>query len=168
MVRTEDACEIIKYALQNEIKVYLDGGWGVDALLKRESRIHNDIDLFVELKHYHDYIYVIKQHGFEEVNTDYTTDGHTVWKDDKQRIIDLHCFEIINDVLIRYDGEVYPLKIFSGVGKIGNYDVACIEPVSQVDFHLGYEFDDKNLTINYLKDKFSKKKIAIKRIIKNW
>ena len=44
MVRTEDACEIIKYALQNEIKVYLDGGWGVDALLKRESRIHNDID----------------------------------------------------------------------------------------------------------------------------
>ena len=25
MVRTEDACEIIKYALQNEIKVYLDG-----------------------------------------------------------------------------------------------------------------------------------------------
>ena len=54
MVRTEDACEIIKYALQNEIKVYLDGGQGVDALLKRESRIHNDIDLFVELKHYHD------------------------------------------------------------------------------------------------------------------
>ena len=43
MVRTEDACEIIKYALQNEIKVYLDGGWGVDALLKRESRIHNVI-----------------------------------------------------------------------------------------------------------------------------
>ena len=35
------ACEIIKYALQNEIKVYLDGGWGVDALLKRESRIHS-------------------------------------------------------------------------------------------------------------------------------
>ena len=67
MVRTEDACEIIKYALQNEIKVYLDGGWGVDALLKRESRIHNDIDLFVELKHYHDYIYVIKQHGFEVI-----------------------------------------------------------------------------------------------------
>ncbi len=47
-VLESNACEIIKYALQNEIKVYLDGGWGVDALLKRESRIHNDIDLFVE------------------------------------------------------------------------------------------------------------------------
>ena len=78
MVRTEDACEIIKCALQNDIKVYLDGGWGVDALLGRESRIHNDIDLFVELKHYRDYIHVIKQHGFREMTTDYTTDGHTI------------------------------------------------------------------------------------------
>ena len=39
MVRTEDACEIIKYALQNEIKVYLDGGWGVDAV----SYTHLDV-----------------------------------------------------------------------------------------------------------------------------
>ena len=47
MVRIVDACEIIQFALQNGIKVYLDGGWGVDALLCRETRIHNDIDLFV-------------------------------------------------------------------------------------------------------------------------
>ena len=40
MVRTEDACEIIKYAFcKTKFKVYLDGGWGVDALLKREARI---------------------------------------------------------------------------------------------------------------------------------
>ena len=75
---------------------------------------------------------------------EYTTNNHTVWVDKAGRIIDLHCFEIINDVLIRYDGEVYPLKIFSGVGKIGNYDVACIEPVSQVVFHLGYEFEEND------------------------
>ena len=122
MVRTEDACEIIKYALQNEIKVYLDGGWGVDALLKRESRIHNDIDLFVELKHYHDYIYVIKQHGFEEVNTDYTTDGHTV-----------------------YEGDIFPSKTFSGIGKVGDITVSCIEPLSQVMLHLGYEHDKNDV-----------------------
>ena len=118
-------------------QVYLDGGWGVDALLKRESRIHNDIDLFVELKHYHDYIYVIKQHGFEEVNTDYTTDGHTVWKDDKQRIIDLHCFEFTDDGIV-YEGDIFPSKTFSGIGKVGDITVSCIEPLSQVMLHLGY------------------------------
>ena len=145
MVRTEDACEIIKYALQNEIKVYLDGGWGVDALLKRESRIHNDIDLFVELKHYHDYIYVIKQHGFEEVNTDYTTDGHTVWKDDKQRIIDLHCFEYTKNGEILYEGDCFPSEIFSGIGKIEEIEVSCIEPYSQLLFHLGYDYDENDM-----------------------
>ena len=25
-----------------------DGGWGVDALLGTQTRVHNDIDLFVE------------------------------------------------------------------------------------------------------------------------
>lgn len=85
---------------------------GVLMHLKRESRrIHNDIDLFVESKHYHDYIYVIKQHGFEEVNTDYTTDGHTVWKDDKQRIIDLHCFEFTDDGIV-YEEILFHQKLF--------------------------------------------------------
>ena len=36
------------------------------------------------------------------------------------------------------------MKIFSGVEKIGNYDVACIEKVSQVVYHLGYEFDEND------------------------
>ncbi len=78
MVRIVDACEIIQFALQNGIKVYLDGGWGVDALLCRETRIHNDIDLFVEMQNYHDYIRIIKENGFAEVNMEYTTNNHTV------------------------------------------------------------------------------------------
>ena len=36
---------------------------------------------------------------------DYTTDGHTVWKDDKQRIIDLHCFEFTDDGIV-YEGDI--------------------------------------------------------------
>ena len=121
MVRTEDACEIIKYALQNEIKVYLDGGWGVDALLKRESRIHNDIDLFVELKHYHDYIYVIKQHGFEEVNTDYTRmvilSGKMI---NKESLIYIVLNLQMTELFMR---EIYfHQKTFSGIGKSWRYN----------------------------------------------
>ena len=144
MVRIEDACEIIQFALRNGIKVYLDGGWGVDALLGRETRIHNDIDLFVELKNYHDYIHIIKQHGFDEVPMEYTTDSHTVWKDDKQRIIDLHCFEYIDDGIL-YEGSVFPTETFSGSGEIGDITISCIEPLSQVMFHLGYEHDENDI-----------------------
>ena len=144
MVRIEDACEIIQFALQNSIKVYLDGGWGVDALLGRETRIHNDIDLFVELKNYHDFIHVIKQHGFDEVTMEYTTDSHTVWKDDKQRIIDLHCFEYTDDGIL-YERDVFPIETFSGEGRIGDITISCIEPLSQVTFHLGNEHDENDV-----------------------
>ena len=144
MITLIDACEIIKIAEDNNFKLYIDGGWGVDALLGEVTRSHNDIDLFLEKVEYHKFIALIRDKGFSEKVMEYTTNDHTVWVDKAGRIIDLHCFEIINDVLIRYDGEVYPLKIFSGVGKIGNFDVACIEPVSQVVFHLGYEFDEND------------------------
>ncbi|WP_442920489.1 nucleotidyltransferase domain-containing protein, partial [Methanobrevibacter sp.] len=52
MVTYFDACEILEMLSEASVKVFLDGGWGVDALIGRETRIHNDIDLFVEKKDY--------------------------------------------------------------------------------------------------------------------
>ena len=48
MVSKTDAIEIITYAEENRINIWIDGGWGVDALLEEETRAHNDIDLFVK------------------------------------------------------------------------------------------------------------------------
>ena len=33
------------------IDVWLDGGWGVDALLEHQTREHDDLDIVVELEH---------------------------------------------------------------------------------------------------------------------
>lgn len=52
MVSITDAKQIIRLATDAEIKVFLDGGWGVDALIGYETRRHNDIDIFVEKKDY--------------------------------------------------------------------------------------------------------------------
>ena len=52
MVTCFDVCEILEMLSEASVKVFLDGGWGVDALIGRETRIHNDIDLFVEKKDY--------------------------------------------------------------------------------------------------------------------
>ena len=78
------------------------------------------------------------------VISDYTWDGHTVWKDDKQRIIDLHCFEFTDDGIV-YEGDIFPSKNFSGIGKVGDITVSCIEPLSQVMLHLGYEHDKNDV-----------------------
>jgi len=89
-------------------------------------------------------ISVITWKGYREVVMDYTTDSHTVWKDDNGRIIDLHCFEYVEDGIL-YDGYTFPSETFSGKGNIGNIEVTCINPEAQVQFHLGYEYDENDV-----------------------
>src|SRR5574344_1387376 len=115
MVNITDVKQILQLAIDAEIKVFLDGGWGVDALLGHQSRVHNDIDIFVERK------------------------------DAKNRIVDLHCFEYTGEGEILYEGDNFPVETFSGKGKIEEIEVSCIEPYSQVMFHLGYEFDENDV-----------------------
>ena len=145
MVNKADAIEIILYAEENEIDIWLDGGWGVDALLGEETRFHNDIDLFVEEKNGKTFIEILKEKGFTEVIEAYTTTDHTVWKDDKDRIIDLHVFEFNEQGDLVFEGESYPSNVFSGIGKIGNKVVKCIDAENQVLFHLGYEHDENDV-----------------------
>jgi lincosamide nucleotidyltransferase A/C/D/E len=61
MVNKIDAIEIILYAEENGIAIWLDGGWGVDALLGEETRIHNDIDLFAEERNSKEFIEALKK-----------------------------------------------------------------------------------------------------------
>ena len=144
MVTCFDVCEILEMLSEASVKVFLDGGWGVDALIGRETRIHNDIDLFVEKKDYCITISVITGKGYREVIMDYTTDSHTVWKDYNGRIIDLHSFEYVEDGIL-YEGYTFPSDTFSGKGNIGNIEVTCINPEAQVQFHLGYEYDENDV-----------------------
>lgn len=145
MVNKEDAIEIISYAVDNGIDIWLDGGWGVDALLETETRAHNDIDLFVEKINRRKFIDIIKEKGFSEIEEAYTTASHTVWKDTKGRIIDLHIFEFNEQGNLVFEGETYSGDVFSGIGKISNKVVKCISAENQVLFHLGYEHDENDV-----------------------
>ena len=145
MVNKKDAIEIILYAEENEIAIWLDGGWGVDALLGEETRLHNDIDIFVEERNSKEFIEILKEKGFAEVIEAYTTTNHTVWKDAKDRIIDLHVFEFNEQGYLVFEGEAYPPEVFSGIGKIGDKVVKCIDAKNQVLFHLGYEHDENDV-----------------------
>lgn len=145
MVNKTDAIEIISYAEENGITIWIDGGWGVDALLEEQTRTHNDIDLFVEERNRKKYIEILKERGFAEVTEVYTTTSHTVWKDIKSRIIDLHIFEFNEQGHIVFEGEAYPPEVFGGIGKIGDKAVNCIDAENQVLFHLGYNYDENDV-----------------------
>ena len=87
----------------------------------------------------------LKEKGFNEIAETYTTTSHTVWKDNKDRIVDLHMFEFNEQGDIIFEGETYPSEVFNGIGKIGNKTVRCINAESQVAFHLGYEYDENDV-----------------------
>ena len=78
MVTKDDACWIIGLSAGAGIGVYLDGGWGVDALVGRETRAHNDIDLFVQRGDYQRFVDLIADEGFSEVAASFATEDHTV------------------------------------------------------------------------------------------
>ena len=107
MVNITDVKQILQFAIDAEIKVFLDGGWGVDALLGYQSRAHNDIDIFVEKKDYQNFIEMMKANDFYEIKMEYTTLNHTVWEDAKNRIVDLHCFEYTAKVKFFMRGIVF-------------------------------------------------------------
>ena len=88
MVNITDVKQILQFAIDAEIKVFLDGGWGVDALLGHQSRAHNDIDIFVEKNDYQNFIEIMKANGFYEIKMEYTTLNHTVWEDLKNRYVE--------------------------------------------------------------------------------
>ena len=66
--------------------------------------------------------------------------NHTVWEDLKNRII-------TDEGEILYDGDCFLIETFSGKGRIEEIEVSCIEPYSQVMFHLGYEFDENDVKL---------------------
>ena len=49
MVSTEDAVGIYKTLTDHGMQVWVNGGWGIDALLGRQTRPHKDLDVLMLL-----------------------------------------------------------------------------------------------------------------------
>ncbi len=47
MVTAQDAIAIYRRLVDNGIRVWLTGGWGIDALLGEQARPHKDLDLIL-------------------------------------------------------------------------------------------------------------------------
>jgi lincosamide nucleotidyltransferase A/C/D/E len=140
----QDAIELLTAIENLDIDVYLDGGWGVDALLGRQTRVHNDIDIFIEVKHTATITEFLRSRGFREIVKDFTTAHHTEWHDDIDRTIDLHLFEQKDKETLVFEYNEYSAEVFQGRGKIGDMNVRCLTAEAQVAFHQGYEHDEND------------------------
>jgi len=141
---TADAViEIVKLLEQNNITVIIDGGWGVDALLGRQTRPHEDLDVAVLHQDVPKIRALLEARGFQDVLRDDTWECNFVLGDDHGHLFDIHSctFDASDNNIF---GVAYPFDSWKGTGSIQGYPVQCITPEWMVKFHTGYEVDEND------------------------
>jgi lincosamide nucleotidyltransferase A/C/D/E len=146
-MEAEEVARIVDALERAGVAVWLDGGWGVDALLGEQVREHDDLDLVVELNTTQVLTATLGRLGYAHVA------GHApsslVLVDKAGRQVDVHPVVLDDEgggVYRMEDGGdwTYPAEGFSGRGRVGGASVRCLSPTVQVLVHSGYELVAKD------------------------
>jgi lincosamide nucleotidyltransferase A/C/D/E len=139
------AVDLLKKISERTIEVWITGGWGVDALVGRQTRPHGDIDLFVQWKDDNAVTDLLRSDGFVETTVEFTTEGHTAWIAADGRVVDLHLFEFTPDGMVHFLEWTYPASLLDARGTIGGMEVRCLTANAQLTYHQGYEHDENDM-----------------------
>jgi len=139
----EDVLGVVGVLGEAEIHVWLDGGWGVDALLGRRHREHDDIDLVMDRAVVPAAAEVLADCGYAMAENDLPTRAVFLRHDGKQ--IDVHPVSFdANGTGWQAGGApdggdcVYPATGFT-TGTVAGTAVPCLAAEVQLAHHLGYE-----------------------------
>jgi lincosamide nucleotidyltransferase A/C/D/E len=135
-----DVIEILDALDAAGVGSWLDGGWGVDALLGEQTRSHQDVDLVVELRNVPTMRATLAKHGFELVEG--VPESNFVLRDGRRREVDVHPVRFDdagNGIYRMEDGAdwIYPAEGFGGRGSITGRAVNCLTPDVQMLGHSG-------------------------------
>jgi lincosamide nucleotidyltransferase A/C/D/E len=147
VMTAERALSLLDLLTAANLDVWVDGGWGVDALVGRQTREHSDLDVGVARPHLHAAIAVLATAGYAVTDDRYievtaqlthTTEGHRV---------DLHPSTPHPNggtEQIDFDGNTYYIPP-PALGHIANHQVRCIPLTTQFQTHHGYELRPQDL-----------------------
>ena len=140
MFHSADVVEIVRSLTDASIDVWLDGGWGVDALLGEQTRAHYDLDIVVRESDVPRLRDILARSGFHE------KDGGKAWNfvvvDPRGREVDIHTvrFDAQGNGLYGPDGLMYPAGSLDGMGKVDELSVCCKTAEAQMADRVGYEW----------------------------
>jgi lincosamide nucleotidyltransferase A/C/D/E len=158
MVSAEDVISLYQNFSANNIQVWLTGGWGIDALLGRQTRPHKDLDIIVLvddvvrirelLKHAG---YTLKELWSENRQT-VDSEGNEVptafvLRDAPGREADIHALRLDEQgngvpVWTNDEGLIFKTSDLAGEGLIAGFPVGCLSPQMQVVRHTGYHLPE--------------------------
>jgi lincosamide nucleotidyltransferase A/C/D/E len=145
-MRADEVLHVLDRLKAEGIIAWVDGGWGVDALLERQTRDHSDLDLVMDAAAISGFKAALLAEGFEVVRDWLPT--AIAFRHPDGRAIDLHPVELTPDGggdQIQLDGKRrfhYPAPT---TGRIGSRSVACCTVETQIASHLGYQPNEDDL-----------------------
>jgi lincosamide nucleotidyltransferase A/C/D/E len=144
-----EVARIVAYLEEAGVRIWLDGGRGVDALVGEETRAHSDLDAVVELDEMGSVIAVLARRGFRVEVDDRPTRLVLTASDGKR--VDLHPLVFDEEGNGRQIGAganggdaVYPAQGLTGKGIVCGRPVACLTPELLLRHHTGYEPTSKD------------------------
>ena len=147
-MKVEDVLEIVGLLRVRGVRLWIDGGWGVDALLGEQTRDHHDLDLAVEMADRDTYEAAVAEAGFKFLYQD----GPLNWvvRDDRGLEIDVHLVDTSVELTDPngkrvYGGIPYDVGCFDGIGVLGGVEVGCCTAEFQMKSHTGYEIGDTDV-----------------------
>lgn len=145
MMRARDVLEIVDRLDAAGVRVWLDGGWGVDALIGHQTRDHDDLDVVIPLPESDAARRTLTALGFEISEDERTL--CFVARDPDDRRVDVHIITFDDEdggLQRQEDGTFwrYPPEGFSGFGRVEGRGVACLSVETQVLCHIPYEPDE--------------------------
>ena len=154
-----DVLEILALLEREGIDLWVEGGWGVDALMGAQNRDHGDVDVVIDVDDADRFRSTLVAAGWHPIFED--PPGRASFQDARGRIVDVTVTAAdrygdrwsVNRTFGRGEPD-YPFDGFT-YGWIGGEKVPCLGPQAQVAHHLGYEIEDVDtFDIELLRSRF--------------
>jgi lincosamide nucleotidyltransferase A/C/D/E len=147
MMSDRDVLEILDARRAAGVRLWIGGGWGIDALIGTQTRDHDDLDLAIDAREEDVAVAILGGRGFEVAEDQRPV--RVELRDRADRRVDLHPVHFDDDgdgvqaSLERDPLFHYPREALAK-GAIGGRTVPCISADLQLEFHGGYEPTDKD------------------------
>ena len=154
MLSAEDAAALCSLLAEHGIRFWVMGGWGVDALLHRQTRPHKDLDALVSLEDLPTLWNLLNARGFTlrhvwEENRWLGEEPHRwptafVMADGDGRELDVHVISIEpSGVMVQCYDHPWPFPdTITGQGSIAGVAVTCVSREAQLAMHTSYSLPD--------------------------
>lgn len=157
MFSAEDVARVVRLLNEAGVRVWLSGGWGIDALLGEQTRPHKDIDIQVQVDDVTALFDLLAPLGYtlayewEENRPAVDSCGAEiptafVLRDAAGREVDVHTLRLDDEgngiPAWECGGLVLPAQDLNAVGVIAGVPVVCFSPALQAACHSGYELPE--------------------------